>query len=62
MSMRPYIRSAEKDIQKTVRIVGRLGMKIVIHPEPWRRRRTFRNRIEERVRDQFHFTHRLRLP
>jgi hypothetical protein len=34
----------------------------VIHPEPWRRRRAFRNRIKKRARDQLYFSHRLRLP
>jgi hypothetical protein len=57
MAMRPYIRFAQKNIQKPVRIIGRTGMKIMIHSKPGRRRSQRCNGIEQGVRDQLYFTH-----
>jgi hypothetical protein len=37
VAMRSYICSEQEDVQKTVWIIGRIGMKVVIHPEPRRR-------------------------
>ena len=62
VAMRSYIGTMQKDVQKTVWIVGCVGMKVVIHPEARRRGGKCRNHVNQGTRDQFHFKHCFRLP
>jgi len=61
MTMWPYVSSPQQHVQKPVWIIGRVGMEIVIHPKARRFRGKRRNGVEERGRDQFHFSHRFQL-
>jgi hypothetical protein len=61
MAMRAYIGSPQQDVQKPVWVISRAGMEVVIHSKARRFRGKRRNGVEQRGRDQFHFSHRFKL-
>jgi hypothetical protein len=55
MPVRSDVGATEKDVEESLRIVGGVRMKIVVHAPPLGCRGEGRDRLEQSLRDQSYF-------